>query len=187
MHTTNKSVTIFDLQFRRFNFYHWWVLTIIWELTSCMHLYTPESNMGQYWSPAFINGAVGNLVEFIHELHLSWYSKKTPRERNSVVSITWCDLSGFFIDSRCIPIDRFLWNDRRFSSSLETSTGCFSNSNRFICNYFAASSPHPLQRKLQVTNKGHHNVHVIQKVWYVCTTAAAAAAVIVEVEVEEVT
>jgi len=28
---------------------------------------------------------------------------------------------------------------------------------------------------------------VIQKVWYVCTTAAAAAAVIVEVEVEEVT
>ena len=81
---------------------------------------------------------------------------------------------------------RFPWNDRRFSGSLETSTGCFSNSNRFICNYFVASSPHPLPRELQVANKGHHDVHVIQMVWYVCTTAAAAAAVIVVVEVEVV-
>ena len=106
MHTTNKKHHNFWSPVSKVQFLP--LVSINNNLgVDIMHapLYTPESNMGQYWFPAFINGAVGNLVEFIHQLHLSWLSKKTPCGRNSVVSITCCDLSGFFIDSRCIPID----------------------------------------------------------------------------------
>ena len=57
MHTTNESITIFGLPFRRFNFYRWWVSTIIWELTSCMRLSTHQS-------PTWVNtGSQHSLME----------------------------------------------------------------------------------------------------------------------------